>query len=202
MAPLFPSAWPPAPPPAASLASTISSVFRFGSSSSAKKQAALNPFPFLWTEPIAEPTDNFANMAAKLSRERRIPRNGLSGFMILDRMLHDPELAAGRAGSLDDFPKLDGVLERQGDRIIKWCEEWKFEGDGYSQHDWDDEGEEIERTRRRRDGRDEWTAIENGVVPSWAEICEKTEELMWMATVIFAAGTRPGYEKVKLDFFL
>lgn len=140
-------------------------------------------------------------MAAKLNRERRIPRNGLSGFMILDRILHDSDLAAGRAVTLDDFPKLGAVIDRQGDRIVRWCEEWKFQGDGYSQHDWDDEGEEIERTRRARESRDSWAAIEGGAVPEWDEIVEKTEELMWMATVIHASASRPGYETTKLDFF-
>ncbi|KAK4047499.1 hypothetical protein OIV83_005412 [Microbotryomycetes sp. JL201] len=37
-------------------------------------------------------------------------------------------------------------------------------------------------------------------LPEWDEVVHKTEELFWLATVIYGAATRPGYQP-KLDFF-
>ncbi|KAK4050589.1 hypothetical protein OIV83_003315 [Microbotryomycetes sp. JL201] len=179
-APLFPSVWPPHARQPSQLQSTLQSAFsslRFGSSSLKKVSA-----PLLGSLPTASPSESFAKTAARLDRSRRIPRNGLSGFTILDRMLNDPDLAPGRAGHLDDFPKLDGVLARQGERIVRWCEEWKFEAQG-GKAEWDEDGERDEEKQRQNAN----YLVTGSKVPSWTEIVEKTEELFWMATVIFAA---------------
>ncbi|KAM0747010.1 hypothetical protein T439DRAFT_318264 [Meredithblackwellia eburnea MCA 4105] len=163
---LFPSAWPPPPPKQTSFQSTLTSAFsslKLGSSSS-----------FLGYAPTASPLDNFASTAASLPREprSRIPQEGLSGFTILDRILHDSTLGPGSANQQDDFPRLDKAIQNRGDEIRAWCEEWKFRGDTI------------------------WKST-----PSWEEIVKKTEELFWMATVIYAAASRPGYVEPKMDFF-
>ncbi|KAM0791678.1 hypothetical protein ACM66B_003954 [Microbotryomycetes sp. NB124-2] len=197
VAPLFPDVWPPHARQPSQFQSTLQSAFsslRFGSSS-LKKVAATSPL--LGSLPTASPSDSFAKTAARLDRTRRIPRNGLSGFTILDRILNDPHLAPGKAGHLDDFPKLDGVLQREGDRIVRWCEEWKFESEG-GKAEWDEDGERDEEKRRQNAN----YLMTGSKVPSWTEVVEKTEELFWMATVIFAASSRPGYLDTKLDFFL
>lgn len=80
---------------------------------------------------------------------------------------------------MDDFPKLDKVLERESERIVKWCEEWRFEGDEKARGEWDEDGER-ERARGASEG--------FGKSPSWEECVEKCEELIWMATVGFLAS--------------
>lgn len=77
---------------------------------------------------------------------------------------------------MDDFPKLDKVIEREGERIIKWCEEWRFEGEEGGRGEWDEDGEKAERKSAHE--RETF-----GKSPSWEECVEKCEELMWMATV-------------------
>lgn len=156
---------------------------------------------YFGNQPIASSTDNFARTAASLPRsseDRRYPREGLSGFTILARILSDDSLAAGRAGQLSDMPKLDAVLRNRGSRIAQLCGEWKFSTE--RSQEWDDEENEVREGRKSNKGKSAkgWGAIG---VPSWEEIVEKTEELFWMSTVIYAAATRPGYKNVKLDFF-
>ncbi|KAK4054953.1 hypothetical protein OIO90_003294 [Microbotryomycetes sp. JL221] len=199
---LFPEIWPPPARQPSQFQSTLQSAFsslRFGPSSF-KKAAQASPL-LTGSLPTASTSDSFAKTAARLpdrrSGETRIPRNGLSAFTILDRILNDPDMAPGRAGHLDDFPKLDGVLQRVGDKVVRWCEEWKFEGEG-GRHEWDEDGEREEERRRERPVH----MMTGSKVPSWREIVEKTEELFWVATVIFAASSRPGYVNTKLDFFL
>ncbi|GAA5833564.1 hypothetical protein JCM3766R1_002575 [Sporobolomyces carnicolor] len=194
VAALFPSNWPPPPPKPSQLASAFSSAF----SSLRLSSATTNYFG---NQPIASSTDNFARTAASLPRsseDRRYPREGLSGFTILARILSDDSLAAGRAGQLSDMPKLDAVLRNRGSRIAQLCGEWKFSTE--RSQEWDDEENEVREGRKSNKGKSAkgWGAIG---VPSWEEIVEKTEELFWMSTVIYAAATRPGYKNVKLDFF-
>ena len=45
---------------------------------------------------------------------------------------------------------------------------------------------------------EEWVVDPAG---GWREICEKLEEIFWIATVLVGASTRPGYTP-RLDFFL
>lgn len=45
---------------------------------------------------------------------------------------------------------------------------------------------------------EEWVIDPEG---GWQEICEKLEEVFWIATVLVGASSRPGY-KPKMDFFL
>lgn len=104
---------------------------------------------------------------------------------ILDRIASDPELAPGVAVLQDDFPRLNKAIEKRGERIRDWCDEWKFSRDASGR--WDNE----EDRRRNRSG-----------VVSWDEIVEKCEELQWVATLIYAATSRPQYVERKLDFFL
>ncbi|GAA5955384.1 hypothetical protein JCM10213_002868 [Rhodosporidiobolus nylandii] len=219
---LFPSSelgttWPPQPPKPSSFQASLSSAFsslRFPSFSSSPPPSAASaaasylPPP---THPIASGSDSFAKTAAALPRdtdERRYPREGLSGFTILDRILHDEALAPGRACSVDDMPKLDAVLQNQeaAARLRGWCDEWKFstqasegwEDSAGRDSDEESDGQEVERRRRAvRKGK-----MKGYGVPSWGEIVQKYEELVWMATVCYAAGTRPGYKKTKLDFFI
>lgn len=126
---------------------------------------------FLGLPPIASPHDSFARTASLLPRRRRIPREGLSGFTILDRILHDPLLGPGRANEEDDSAKLDKALETSAEEIRAWCDEWKFSVD--SSVEYEDEGRSA--NGNGRNGRRK--------VPEWEEIVEKTEELIWMATV-------------------
>lgn len=53
--------------------------------------------------------------------------------------------------------------------------------------------------RRIRKWCEEWVIDENA---GWDEIVAKAEELIWLATVIYAASTRPGYKPYRMDFFL
>ncbi|KWU42821.1 hypothetical protein RHOSPDRAFT_20535, partial [Rhodotorula sp. JG-1b] len=132
--------------------------------------------PYFHSMTIASPDRSFARTAANLPRQpgsRRYPREGLSGFTILSRILQDEALAPGQANSLDDASKLDACVRNRASRIRQWCEEWRFS------------------TEERIDM----------AAPPWDEIVEKCEELVWMATVIYAAAARPGYQNVKLDFF-
>lgn len=72
---------------------------------------------------------------------------------------------------MDDFPKLDKLLQRRSEVIVRWCEEWRFGVDASVEYEDEEEGSQ----RRRGSG-----AMK---VPAWDEIVEKCEELMWMATV-------------------
>lgn len=45
---------------------------------------------------------------------------------------------------------------------------------------------------------EEWVIDADG---GWQEICEKLEEVFWIATILVGASSRPGY-KPKMDFFL
>ncbi|BGP09142.1 hypothetical protein JCM10049v2_004997 [Rhodotorula toruloides] len=206
VASLFPEEWPPRPPKPSPLQSTLSSAFsslRFAangllsnghssspSAASPPAPASTAPSAFSTSFPTASPTDSFARTAASLPRDRRYPREGLSGFTILARILHDDALAPGNAGQLSDMPKLDAVLRNRAGRIVQWCEEWKFSTEKSS--GWED-AEQSERRKRAARGM-------RGT-PSWDECVEKCEELFWMATVVYAAATRPGYKDIKLDFF-
>ncbi|GAA6053389.1 hypothetical protein JCM3770_002300 [Rhodotorula araucariae] len=184
-APLFPEEWPPRPVKPSQLQSTLSSAF-----STLRFTSAFNPSTssYFGSSPIASPSDSFAATAAALPRDRRYPRSGLSGFTILARILHDEALAPGRANTLDDFPKLDAVLRNRAGRIVQWCEEWRFSNDRAAE--WEDaEAPSVAKGRGK------------GATPGWDECVEKCEELWWMATVIYAAASRPGYKDVKLDFF-
>ncbi|GAA5995664.1 hypothetical protein JCM5350_007794 [Sporobolomyces pararoseus] len=191
---LFPSNWPPTPPKPSHLQSAFSSAF-----SSLRLSASSSNY--FGNQPIASSTDNFARTAASLPRtseDRRYPREGLSGFTILARILSDDSLAAGNAGQLSDMPKLDAVLRNRGSKIAQLCSEWKFSTE--RSQEWDDEENEVREGRKSNKGKSAkgWGAVG---VPSWEEIVEKTEELFWMSTVIYAAATRPGYKNIKLDFF-
>lgn len=184
-APLFPEEWPPCPPRPSQFQSTLSSAF--------SSLRLTSPFPtsasYFGSQPIASPSDSFAATAARLPRDKRFPRVGLSGFTILSRILHDEALAPGRACTLDDFPKLDATLRNRASRIVQWCEEWRFSDERAAE--WEDaEGPSAAKAKRQ------------GGTPSWEECVEKCEELWWMATVIYSAATRPGYKDIKLDFFL
>ncbi|GAA5939963.1 questin oxidase family protein [Sporobolomyces koalae] len=194
VAALFPSEWPPAPPRPSQLQSAFSSAFSTLRLSSATTH-------YFGSQPIASPSDNFARTAAALPRsseDRRYPREGLSGFTVLARILADESLAAGHAGQLSDTTKLDAVLRNRSPRIVQLCQEWKFSTE--RSQEWDDEETEVREGRKSNKGKSAkgWGA--QGV-PSWDEIVEKTEELFWMSTVIYAAASRPGYKKIKLDFF-
>ncbi|GAA6044066.1 hypothetical protein JCM8097_005012 [Rhodosporidiobolus ruineniae] len=234
---LFPSietggTWPPQPPKPSGFQSTLSSAFSSlripsafsssfsssaSSSSSSPSAAATAASHYLSsvtspTHPIASGLNSVARTAATLPRgpdDARYPREGLSGFTILDRILHDPQLAPGRACNIEAGSKLDDLLanETSSARLRGWCDEWKFstqasEGweDSAGREDSDEEDAEA-RERRRRNAARKGKGKGYGV-PSWTEVVEKYEELVWMATVIYAAGTRPGYKKTKLDFFL
>lgn len=161
---LFDAPWPPVSPRPTSFQSTLTTAF-----SSFK----LGPSSSLLGLPPTASSESFTQTAAALPRERRSPREGLSGFTILERISHDPELAPGAANAIDDFPRLDKALEKRGARIKRWCEEWRFSGDVGSE--WDDEA--------RKGG-------QKGRVPGWEEIVEKCEELIWMATVSALARMR------------
>ncbi|GAA6022709.1 hypothetical protein JCM10207_008073 [Rhodosporidiobolus poonsookiae] len=232
---LFPSAeftgatWPPQPPKPSGFQSTLSSAFSslrignpFGSSSSASystsSSAATAAASYLAPSshfPIASGSDSFARTAAALPRgddDHRYPREGLSGFTILDRILHDDALAPGRACGIDAMPKLDAVLDNPeaAARLRAWCDEWKFSTQASG--GWEDaagrdsdegsDGEGARERERRRQERARKGKMKGYGTPGWQEIVEKYEELVWMATVLHAAGTRPGYKKVKLDFFI
>ncbi|BGP25600.1 hypothetical protein Rt10032_c06g2983 [Rhodotorula toruloides] len=206
VASLFPEEWPPRLPKPSQLQSTLSSAIsslRFAANgllsnghsstsapSSAPGPASTAPSTFSTSLPPASPSDSFARTAASLPRDRRYPREGLSGFTILARILHDDALAPGNAGQLSDMPKLDAVLRNRAGRIVQWCEEWKFSTEKSA--GWED-AEPSERRKRAARGM-------RGI-PSWDECVEKCEELFWMATVVYAAATRPGYRDIKLDFF-
>ncbi|BGP41181.1 hypothetical protein JCM10449v2_005155 [Rhodotorula kratochvilovae] len=184
-APLFPEEWPPRPVKPSQLQSTLSSAF-----STLRFTSAFNPSTssYFGSLPIASPSESFAATATALPRDRRYPRSGLSGFTILARILHDEALAPGCANSLDDFPKLDAVLRNRANRIVQWCEEWRFSNERAAE--WEDaEAPSVARGKGK------------GATPGWEECVEKCEELWWMATVIYAAASRPGYKDVKLDFF-
>ncbi|GAA6009671.1 hypothetical protein JCM11491_001054 [Sporobolomyces phaffii] len=194
VAALFPSEWPPPPPKPSQLQSAFTSAF----SSLRLSSQTTNYFG---SQPIASPSDNFARTAASLPRaseDRRYPREGLSGFTVLARILDDDSLAAGNAGHISDMPKLDAVLRNRGSRIVQLCQEWKFSTE--RSQEWDDEENEVREGRKSNKGKSAkgWGAVG---VPTWEEIVEKTEELFWMSTVIYAAATRPGYKNIKLDFF-
>ncbi|GAA5872957.1 hypothetical protein JCM3774_004886 [Rhodotorula dairenensis] len=231
VAALFPEEWPPQPPRSTSFAASITSAFsslRFGggsgangshssSSSSSQRPIGTSGMPYFHSMTIASPDRSFARTAANLSRgagSRRYPREGLSGFTILSRILHDDALAPGNANSLDDPSKLDAAVRNRASRIAQWCEEWRFSTE--ERVEWDDpqdaalsDGGAARRAMgpggRGVNGR----AGESGgkgkgkslAAPPWDEIVEKCEELVWMATVIYAAAARPGYKDVKLDFF-
>ena len=187
VAPLFPEEWPPCPPKPSQLQSTLSSAFlSLGFTSSIPSTSV---YTYFGGQNVASPRISFAATAAALPRDKRFPRVGLSGFTILSRILHDEALAPGRACTLDDFPKLDAVLRNRASRIVQWCEEWRFSNERAAE--WED-AEAPSGTKPKL----------TGVTPEWAECVEKCEELYWMATVIYAASSRPGYKDVKLDFFL
>ncbi|KDE09872.1 hypothetical protein MVLG_00270 [Microbotryum lychnidis-dioicae p1A1 Lamole] len=179
VSPLFDAAWPPPPRTQTAMQFTLSSAlssFKLGSGS-------------FGTMPIASPSDSFVQTAARLPRERRVPREGLAGFTILERILHDARLAPDVAVFEKDFPKLGNLLKRRADIIIEWCDEWKFSCDASP-----DYGEEHQAKRK------EGTPLKT---PNWEEVVEKCEELLWMATVLYASSTRPGYAcKPKMDFFI
>lgn len=182
------------PPKPSQLSSAFSSAF----SSLRLSTPTTNYFG---SRPIASTSDNFARTAASLPRtsdDRRYPREGLSGFTVLSRILSDDSLAAGNAGKLSDMPKLDAVLRNRGSKIVKHCEEWKFSTE--RSQEWDDEETEVREGRKSDKGKSAKGWGSQGV-PSWEEIVEKTEESFWMSTVIYAAATRPGYKNIKMDFF-
>ncbi|GAA5848834.1 hypothetical protein JCM8547_006362 [Rhodosporidiobolus lusitaniae] len=213
---LFPSAelggtWPPQPPKPSQFQTTLSSAFsslRLPAAFSSPTTSYLAPSS---SHPIASGSESFAKTAAALPRgeeDQRYPREGLSAFTILDRILHDDTLAPGNACQVDDMPKLDAVLKNTeaAARLRGWCDEWKFstqasagweESAGRDSDEDDDEEAQRRRANAVRKGK-----MKGYGVPSWREIVEKYEELCWMATVVYAAGTRPGYKKTKLDFFI
>lgn len=227
VAAVFPEEWPPQPPRSTSFASSITSAFsalRFGgagpsnSSSSASGQhgnarpVGTSGLPYFHSMTIASPDRSFARTASNLPRQpgsRRYPREGLSGFTILSRILQDEALAPGQANSLDDPSKLDACVRNRASRIRQWCEEWRFSTE--ERIEWDDpqdaalsDGGEEARRRRATAGAgagDNKGKGKSMAAPPWDEIVEKCEELVWMATVIYAAAARPGYKNVKLDFF-
>ena len=227
VAALFPEEWPPQPPRSTSFASSITSAFsalRFGgagpssnssSSSSASPHArpvGTTGLPYFHSMTIASPDRSFARTAANLPRQpgsRRYPREGLSGFTILSRILQDEALAPGEANSLDDPSKLDACVRNRASRIRQWCEEWRFSTE--ERVGWDDPQDAAlsdggAEARRRRAAAGAGAGDNKGkgksmAAPPWDEIVEKCEELVWMATVIYAAAARPGYKNVKLDFF-
>ncbi|KAL8276912.1 hypothetical protein RQP46_010640 [Phenoliferia psychrophenolica] len=169
---LFDTPWPPAPPKPTSFQSTMTSAF-----SSLKLSASSS---LLGLHPIASPLDSFSRTAATLPRAHRIPKEGLSAFTILDRILHDQTLAGESS--------VDETLERHGEEIRAWADEWKFSFE--KSGEWNEDG-------RASKGK----GVRSARVPEWDEIVEKCEELVWVATVIYASASRPGYENVKLDFF-
>ncbi|GAA5992840.1 hypothetical protein JCM10908_001366 [Rhodotorula pacifica] len=233
VAALFPEEWPPQPPRSTSFASSITSAFsslRFSSSSSSAggpsgssshngSNARNNAhtvgntgLPYFHSMTIASPDRSFARTAANLPRgpgARRYPREGLSGFTILSRILHDDALAPGNANTLQDGSKLDAAVRNRASRIAQWCEEWRFSTE--ERVEWDDpqdaalsDGGASRRAAGRgvngRVGENKGKG-KSMAAPPWDEIVEKCEELVWMATVIYAAAARPGYKDVKLDFF-
>lgn len=168
---LFDRSWPLPRTPATSLQSVIYSAL-------SSLRIADNP-----RLPIST-GESFAFTAARLPRRGpRLPRSGLSGFSILERMMNDAEFAPGVPCDVNDAPRLAKVIRKKGFRIKSWADEWRL-GDAAG----DDEDEDL--------------ANSIAPVPSWEEIVERTEELFWIATVLYAAGSRPGYAHVKFDFFL
>lgn len=119
----------------------------------------------LGLHPIASPLDSFAATAAKLPREHRIPKEGLSGFTILDRILHD----AAFVPAVGEEAGIEQTIDAHGEDIRAWCDEWKFSGEASGE--WDEDG----RSTKGKGVRSR--------VPRWEEIVEKCEELVWMATV-------------------
>ncbi|GJN89975.1 hypothetical protein Rhopal_002964-T1 [Rhodotorula paludigena] len=217
VAPLFPDEWPPRPPKPSHFQSTLSSAFSslrrpFSTSSSsassssptassAAAAAAAAPAPSYWygAFPPASGRDSFTRTAATLARDRRYPREGLSGFTILARMGCDEALAPGVAVQHGDLPKLDAVVRNRASRVRQWCEEWRFSNE--KSVEWDDPAAAASAPSSASARGGKATTTSNGTVPAWDEIVEKCEELFWMATVIYAAATRPGYKDIKLDFF-
>ena len=224
VAALFPEEWPPQPPRSTSFASSITSAFsalRFAGPSTTSspsgqhrntRPVGTTGLPYFHSMTIASPDRSFARTAANLPRQpgsRRYPREGLSGFTILSRILQDEALAPGQANSLDDASKLDACVRNRASRIRQWCEEWRFSTE--ERIEWDDpqdaalsDGGEEARRRRATAGAgagDNKGKGKSMAAPPWDEIVEKCEELVWMATVIYAAAARPGYQNVKLDFF-
>lgn len=136
---------------------------------------------------IASSSDSFS-ISSAMSAHRsspRIPRKGLAVFTIVDSMMRDSTLVHfldSRAESLAR-DKLSLVVRERGEKVRAWCDMWKFEGDA-EENEGEREGSETIR------------------VPGWEEIVQKTEELVWLATVLLGTTTRPGYKEVKLDFFL
>ncbi|GAA5919707.1 hypothetical protein JCM6882_008438 [Rhodosporidiobolus microsporus] len=237
VAQLFPSwelgtTWPPQPPKPSGFGSSLSSAFsglRLFSSSSQSASSSSAPSapqpagvssawpPTYSTHPIADGRESVSKTAFALPRssspdDQRYPRAGLSGFTILDRILHDEALAPGRACSLDAMPKLDAVSknEEAAARLRAWCDEWKFSTQASSEG-WEesagrdsDSDEDVEggKARRKREEQVRRAKMKGYGAPKWTEIVEKYEELVWMSTVLYAATTRPGYKKTKLDFFI
>ena len=115
----------------------------------------------LGLQPIASPLDSFARTTAALPRQHRIPKEGLSAFTILDRILNDPNLAGETS--------LDETVERHGDEIKAWSDEWKFSTE--KSGEWVEDGRAVKGKGVR------------SRVPDWDEIVEKCEELVWVATV-------------------
>ncbi|GAA5827331.1 hypothetical protein JCM11251_003768 [Rhodosporidiobolus azoricus] len=229
--------WPPQPPKPSGFGSSLSSAFSglrlFSSSSSSSRSthssssappaAASEGVSSAWppsysNHPIADGRESVPKTAFALPRssdpeDRQYPRAGLSGFTILDRILHDDALAPGRACSVDDMPKLDAVLknEEAAGRLRAWCDEWKFStqapSEGWEESagrdsDSDSDGAADEKVRRKREEIKRRAVLKGLGAPKWTEIVEKYEELVWIATVLYAATTRPGYKKTKLDFFI
>lgn len=200
---LFPRDWPPRPQAQggffqATLSSALSSlsVRRSASSRSTSPSAASGP-----SMPIASPCDDFARAAAALPRSRRsrTPRDGMSAFTIVDRMLYDPLLAPGRACKLQEDNMLGATVRSSGERIREWADEWRF------------------GTERARDvdeyadaeARQDWASRAQRWMtrpPDWQEVVDRAEELVWLAVVLYAACARrpdaSAGRETKLDFFL
>ncbi|KAM0790322.1 hypothetical protein ACM66B_003207 [Microbotryomycetes sp. NB124-2] len=137
-------------------------------------------FPSDWpprSPPSSSPTTRpaFVDSISSTLSERRAPATDgtINGFDLLNEMLQDDELAPGVANDLDSNPAFGTTLERKGDLIKKYCERWSLSNSSGNSND---------------------------VVPDWNKVVHKTEDLFWLATVIYGAATRPGY-KPKLDFF-
>lgn len=163
---LFSGPWPPTQRSPTSFQSTLThtlSAFKLG-------------YKPLGVQPIASPSDSFAATAASLPRTKserdKRTREGLSGFTIIERIMNDPELAAGEANNINDSSLLESALSNKGERIKTWCEEWKFRGEKSVEYEDDNER-----------GSSSNGSSSKARVPNWEEIVEKTEELIWMATV-------------------
>lgn len=184
---------------------SLSSLFPPGFFPSAPAKSALHSSLFSWGRKLPVPSasyfspgpsapESFAAACARRERDSpRSPQEGLSAFTILDRVGSDPQLDPGfwdapeqAAGLAGDDGRLGEVLRRGADRIGRWCDEWRFSGE--KSIEYEDEG--VERVRRKV-----------GVV-GWEEVADKAEELVWVATSVYAATTRPGYEGVRLDYHL